>query len=328
VEITLSSSRYLTSLLADVARLCALHLPTDSDEDTFVRAALQLEGVHADTIPQVAAAQLTVTADTNPLGYATNTGSWQDTLKLAEVDTVVIDALRAHEVVGIANAAALTVDTSCDLFLRQLHATATKTLVEEKRHGAFRTFDVAVHDSGSGRVIYQPSTPDQIPHAWDALCQYVDTAEVNPVIKAAVVLYQLQVMQPFDAANGRVAVLAARHLLRHGIGAAPDVETRLAADRGGFHGEIAQTIRRRHDVTYFAERYAEALVGALRDQARDAGKLERTPTIARTVLAVLRDNPTVTVKDLPDDVTALLDAGVLTALPGRHGLTFTSHLAR
>lgn len=326
MEITTPHSDYLTRLHDDVARLRAVAGSPKPDVNRFARAALSLEGVDPDAVPTVDAAAATLAATPSDAGYALQDGSWQETLRLNPEDPATIGVLRAHEVIGIARAAALTYEPPFDRFIAAVHAALTSGLVAPERLGALRTRDVAVHDSGSGRVLYQPAKPARLADALSQVTAFVDGPANRTVVSAAYALYAVFALQPFDAANGRVALIAARALLVDGLGVAPDVESRLAADRGGFHDEIAQTIRRQ-DATFFAERYVEALTEALRDTARTAGRLATDMSVPKALLATLRAEPTVTVKDLPDDVTPLLDAGLITPIAGFHGLKFASQLA-
>ncbi len=334
MEIVLTGSTYLDVLNDDVARLADLLQNASVDPaqplDALVAAALSLEGVAPDTIPPVATAL--AATDRPPAQFETDprAGSWQDTLQLDDPDPHVLALLRAREVRGIVAADVLDMNTD-DLVActRELHVALTTDLVAPSRQGMTRQFDVAVHDSGSGRILYQPVTPDNVADSMHALAGFLTDARANgmpDVTLAAVALYALHVIQPFDAANGRVAVLYARRLL------SPDkrcgVETVLAADRGGFHAEIAQTLRR-GDSTFFAERYAEALAMALRKTAQAAGLVNTTPTLDAHTLSLLRENETLTITALADqDVSGLQDAGLLSPMPGMHGLKFVSHLAR
>ena len=331
MEITVGGSAYLDTLLNHITRLAALGLPaTDSDLDALATAALVLEGVAADTVPNVVSALARTTTDpvndfavTDP-----RAGSWQDALQLDNPDGETVALLRSREVAGIAAAASVTVHRNAfNVSAASLHAALTTNLVAPARQGVWRQFDVAVHDSGSGRILYQPVTPDKIAAQCDRLQQYVTDSTEGPVVDAAVVLYALHTIQPFDAANGRVALLFARQLLRDAFnGHMLAVEGLLALDRVGFHAEIAQTLHR-GDVTYFAQRYAETVLSALRAHHRNVGLLTQTPKLPAALLVLLRANQTLTVKDLPAEVTDLLDAGLITPVAGMHGLKFVSHLA-
>ncbi|MEX2533542.1 MAG: Fic family protein [Nitriliruptoraceae bacterium] len=340
MEITLTGSAYLTRLIADVARLAAL-IPktvTQPSVDVLAQAALALEGVNTGTIPNLTEASALAQSRVNGALAVPDVraGSWQDTLQLADPDPDATALLRAREVCGIAAADMLTFPNDRLLArMSALHVALTQNLVAPERQAQLRTFDVAVHDSGSGRIVYQPAKPADIAQQLTVLDAFYTAARVEAlphVVLAAIVLYGLQIIQPFDAANGRVGVLAARHTLREQFEGhyVPDVEPLLAADRGGFHDAIAQTVRR-SDVTFWCERYAEAVVLALRSDVRAAGSIDTAPQLGQDLLVLLTQQETVTIRELPADdmlLMALLDAGMLVPITGMHGLKFVSQLAR
>lgn len=332
MALTVNGSTYLNRLLDDVTRLSDLITPshdTDHDVDRFVAACLTLDGAPTDELMTVAKAKTVLAAsDTATAGYDAKPGSWQQTLKLTgDTDTDVL-LLRATETIGLANALACPVTGPADTFLREVHKTLTRGLIADARHGQFREHDVAVHDSGTGRVLYQPHMPEQIPDGYQALTDTIDSQQHDPLVTAALVVYLCHVVQPFDAANGRLGFSTARLLVNDAAPMISGCEAWLATDKAGFHTEIAQTLRRK-DATYFVERYVEACTLALRETARTQGALDTSPTLPRAVLATLTTQPFITVKDVDRDVMdTLLDAGLLTPVAGMHGLKFVSHLAR
>lgn len=332
MALTVNGSTYLNRLLDDATRLSDLITPsndTDHDVDRFVAACLTLDGAPTDELMTVAKANAVLAAsDSATAGYDAKPGSWQQTLRLTgDTDTDVL-LLRATETLGLANALACPVTRPADTFLRDVHKTLTQGLIADARHGQFREHDVAVHDSGTGRVLYQPHMPEHIPDGYLALTDTIDNPQHDPLVTAALVVYLCHVVQPFDAANGRLGLSTARLLLHDTLPTIDGCETWLATDRAGFHTEIAQTLRRQ-DATFFVERYVEACTLALRDTARMRGVVDTSPTLPRAVLATLTTQPFVTVKDVdPEALDALLDAGLLTPVAGMHGLKFVSHLAR
>ena len=61
----------------------------------------------------------------------------------------------------------------------------------------------AVYDSQSGRPDYIPPEYSDVPVLLDELVEYVNTTDDHPLIKAAVVHYQLVTIHPFEDGNGR-----------------------------------------------------------------------------------------------------------------------------
>lgn len=338
MEITFRGSHYFDRLTSDVTRLAALRPTAKPSLDRLATALLQLEGVQPDTVPLVAdaAAHTKQAVNTEAVETDPRAGSWQDTLQLTDPDPKATTLLRAREVCGIVAATRLNLETNVAVstLARAFHVPLTEWLVAPTRQAQLRTFELAVHDSGSGQIVYQPSKPADIARDLSRLdtflAEMADTQE--PVVQAALSLYGLLAIQPFDAANGRVACLVSRHLLQRQFvdGYLPDVEGMLAADRGGFHAGIAETLRR-GDVTYWCERYVETVVAALRIDARNQGLIDTELNLDRHLLARLIGQETVTIRELPNDealVTAMLDAGVIEPVVGMHGLRYVSTLTR
>jgi hypothetical protein len=130
-----------------------------------------------------------------------------------------------------------------------------------------------VHDASVGRVLFFPTDPTVLPHAWDQLLRHLTgsgaggaAARLPAAVRAALLHFELVRHQPFDAANGRLARAAARlalladDLLPGGLGA-PDAV--LAEDTLGYHEEVGASVRRR-DPTRWVERALEAHGIALR----------------------------------------------------------------
>lgn len=102
----------------------------------------------------------------------------------------------------------------------------------------------AVYDSQSGRPDYIPPEYSDVPVLLDELIEYVNTTDDHPLIKAAVVHYQLVTIHPFEDGNGRTARLLSGYILDingygfNGIGSleeyfAYDVEEYYAAIQMG-----------------------------------------------------------------------------------------------
>ena len=102
----------------------------------------------------------------------------------------------------------------------------------------------AVYDSQSGRPDYIPPEYSDVPVLLDELVEDVNTTDDHPLIKAAVVHYQLVTIHPFEDGNGRTARLLSGYILDingygfNGIGSleeyfAYDVEEYYAAIQMG-----------------------------------------------------------------------------------------------
>lgn len=71
----------------------------------------------------------------------------------------------------------------------------------------------AVYDSQTGNPDYIPPEYSDIPSLLDELINYVNTTDDHPLIKAAIVHYQLVTIHPFEDGNGRTARLLSGYIL-------------------------------------------------------------------------------------------------------------------
>lgn len=71
----------------------------------------------------------------------------------------------------------------------------------------------AVYDSVSGRPEYIPPEAEEVPALLNELVDYVNQSDDHPLIKAAILHYQLASIHPFEDGNGRTARLCSGYLL-------------------------------------------------------------------------------------------------------------------
>lgn len=71
----------------------------------------------------------------------------------------------------------------------------------------------AVYDDATGHAEYIPPEAKDIPTLLNELVQYVNGSDDHPVIKAAIVHYQLVTIHPFEDGNGRTARLLSDYIL-------------------------------------------------------------------------------------------------------------------
>ena len=71
----------------------------------------------------------------------------------------------------------------------------------------------AVYDMATGAPDYIPPEASEIPSLVDELVAYVRDSDDHPLIKAAIVHYQLVTIHPFEDGNGRTARLMSDYLL-------------------------------------------------------------------------------------------------------------------
>lgn len=216
--------------------------------------------------------------------------------------------------------------------LSDLHAAVTDGLVAGERRGQWRSEDRTVTDASVGRIVYWTTKPTDIGlemaevHGWLT----GEGSREHALVRSGWLLLELLRIQPFDAANGRVARAAARALLADGgldpHGVAP-LEQAQADDAMGLFDEVARTGRRR-DATVWLERWGETVTNALRQALRahdpTAGAIEPP-----TVLGDLPDAFTITdwralvgAARSDEGLRELLDAGLVSPVLGARGLRF------
>ncbi|MEX2548630.1 MAG: Fic family protein [Nitriliruptoraceae bacterium] len=344
-------SPLLVDLIAEVERLSTRVAAAPLEARTALArtatpaaatASLVLDGARREAIPDRAAAERSVASRLPPADdqreVARASGSWLDTLRV--LDDGDDAELRALEVLGVL--AADDADDLTDQVLRdpgtvlvELHRRLTRGLVADERVGQPRTTDQAVHDGSTGRIVFLTPEPAQIPRELSLLELWLATtgAREHGLIASGVLHFELLRLHPFDAANGRLARAAARLVLRaRGLDpdhlAAPEIP--LAADPLGYHEEVASTLRRR-DLTVWLERWGEAVADGLRDAARELGVLEAAPGEAARRFAAA--TPAFTIAEYRGalgsgpqgsraELAALLDAGLISRVPGSRGLRF------
>ncbi|MFI3329291.1 MAG: Fic family protein [bacterium] len=80
------------------------------------------------------------------------------------------------------------------------HKILTKGLVRES--GIFRSGDVAVYDND--KVIHLGARPEFVSNLVEELFDWLKNSELNPLIKSAIVHFELEIIHPFSDGNGRI----------------------------------------------------------------------------------------------------------------------------
>lgn len=99
----------------------------------------------------------------------------------------------------------------------------------------------AVYDSETGNVDYIPPEYKDIPALLDELVNYVNTSDDHPLIKAAVVHYQLVTIHPFEDGNGRTARLVSGYVLDYygyGFGGIGSLEEYFAYNQDEYYESL------------------------------------------------------------------------------------------
>jgi Fic family protein len=273
-------------------------------------------------------------------------GGWATALKLDAMPTQQVAAVEYANLLACYDAEA---ELAAQLFqapltvLTTLHGLICQGLVAPQVVGRPRRSIQAVHDGAQGRVIFNTPDPRAVPRLLDGLVEWLGatgspgSAGLPTLVVAGVVHERLLEWQPFEAGNGRLARAAARLVLRaRGLDPAAVAvpERTLAADPGGYHSEVAATVRRRGDLGPWLEWHAEAVVEGLTSAARRlaAGNSPVSPR-AVEMAGGMAPGATVTLGEYAAktglsretaaaDLRALVSAGTLRRYPRTRGLRF------
>lgn len=99
----------------------------------------------------------------------------------------------------------------------------------------------AVYDSNTGNPEYIPPEYSEIPDLLDELVEYVNSSDDHPLIKAAVVHYQLVTIHPFEDGNGRTARLLSGYIMDfygYGFNGIGSLEEYFAYDINEYYDSI------------------------------------------------------------------------------------------
>lgn len=208
--------------------------------------------------------------ETVPAQERVTAGGWAAALRLDGLPTQDVAAVEYANCLAAVDAEA---ELAGRLFseplatLTALHERLSVGLVDAARTDRARTVDQAIHDGAQGQLLFALPEPGT---AWARLQQLCDwlghaSAAVPTPVLAGVVHESLLEWQPFEGAGGRLARGAARLVVRaRGLdpGGALVLDRRPAADPGGYHRQVAATIRRRGDPTAWVEWWLEGVAVA------------------------------------------------------------------
>ncbi len=204
--------------------------------------------------------------------------------------------------------------------LVEAHRLLTTGLVDPERAGDLRRTEQAVHDGAQGQLLYPLPDPEQVPALLEDLCGWLgrDSATVPSPVVAGLVHEALLEWQPFEAAGGRLARVAARLVLRaRGLdpsGVLP-LDRRASADAAAYHREVAATRRRRGDVVPWLEWWLEGVVDTATSLAEELDHGGAGPAGAASSSAGA------------PDAAAARAAATRVAARGAGGLTLTEYAA-
>jgi hypothetical protein len=266
---------------------------------------------------------------------------WARALKLDGMQTQDVAAIEYANLLAAHDA---TAELAADVFARPLdvlraaHGLLCNGLVDPDVVGRPRVSEQAMHDGAQGLVIYHAPPAGRLPGLLAELDDWLGEASAGlpAVVVAGIVQERILRWLPYEAANGRLARLAARVVLcARGIDpqgiAVPEVL--LAEDAVGYYGEIAATLRRRGDLGPWLERWAQASCTAF-ERAAELVDPRPVPVLsprAQALLERLADGAAITVREHAEhdavprevalaDLRGLERAGALRPDPRSRGL--------
>ncbi len=180
--------------------------------------------------------------------------------------------------------------------LLEFHRTVTKgTLENPKDEGVFRDRQVVVGNKITGEVVFMPPLTEQVPDLVDELLEWFnsdDATDLDSVMEAGIVHYEMARIHPFIDGNGRTArVMASLTLYKRGF----DVKRFFALDdyydqdRPSYYRALNQVDQETLDLSGWLEYFTEGVsvsIEAVRDRviglSRDIKFLKEKGQIALT----------------------------------------------
>lgn len=98
----------------------------------------------------------------------------------------------------------------------EMHRLATYRILSPEKAGVFRESQIVVKNSTTGEVTYTPPPSAEVSYLMEDLINWINSKpakSMHPIIKAAIVHYEIGRIHPFVDANGRVARLISLLLL-------------------------------------------------------------------------------------------------------------------
>ena len=166
------------------------------------------------------------------------------------------------------------------------HKLMTDGLINES--GKFRSGDVGVFDGG--KAIHIGARPKYVPGLMEELFRWAKASELHPVLKSAILHYEIETIHPFEDGNGRMGRLWQTLLLAkwNGIFAWIPMESVLYENRPQYYQAI-ENARKANDSGVFIEFTLSAVAEIIAIQEKHQVKHQEKHQVdlSGTQLAVL-----------------------------------------
>lgn len=153
--------------------------------------------------------------------------------------------------------------------LKEIHRITTERILDTQRSGQYRLTQVVIRNSRTGEISFRPPAAVEVPYQLEELFAWFNSAaakEVNPVLKAGIMHYELARIHPFVDGNGRVArAMALLVLFREGY----DVKRFFSLEEyydthpNEYYGALQQVSQGRGDLTPWLEFFSFGLMQEL-----------------------------------------------------------------
>ena len=145
----------------------------------------------------------------------------------------------------------------------EAHKLITQGLVNEA--GRFRSGDVGVFDGG--KAVHLGARPQFVPQLMEALFDWARKSELHPILKSAILHYEIETIHPFADGNGRIGRLWQTLLLAkwNPIFAWIPMETVLYQNRPSYYQAIEEA-RKANDSGAFIEFTLSAIFDCIKHQ--------------------------------------------------------------
>ena len=149
------------------------------------------------------------------------------------------------------------------------HKLMTNGLIEES--GKFRSGDVGVFDGNI--AVHIGARPQFVPKLMDELFEWAKESELHPVLKSAILHYEIETIHPFEDGNGRIGRLWQTLLLArwNALFAWIPMESVLYEKRPQYYRSI-ENARKENDSGVFIEFTLSALLDIIRAQEKHIDK--------------------------------------------------------
>ena len=149
--------------------------------------------------------------------------------------------------------------------LLQIHALTMERVIEPHKVGVYRQEQVVVRGVHDGAVVYRPPNAVEVPYQVEDFFVWLNSLaarEIHPVIKAAIVHFELSRTHPFVEGNGRVSrAMAILVLAVEGIDTRRffSIEESFDKNVGDYYNAFMKVFENQDDLTSWLEFFAEAM---------------------------------------------------------------------